>query len=133
MNGTDFAWKTIVVEEAELAKIAGNADGGQALPLESAAKWKDYELCGRARNEGSDGRAIVLAATGRTTWRHVEAHGGASMNDATTGHLWVSEWARVLVWNLGSLSTDCTDGNGDTNEERRANSESDGKNYAVSC
>ncbi|KAF4038792.1 hypothetical protein GN244_ATG09129 [Phytophthora infestans] len=47
MNGTDFAWKTIVVEEAELAKIAGNADGGQALPLESAAKWKDYELCGR--------------------------------------------------------------------------------------
>ncbi|KAF4038799.1 hypothetical protein GN244_ATG09136 [Phytophthora infestans] len=54
MNGTDFARKTMVVEEAERAKIAWNADGGQALTLESTAKWKDYELCGGRQSGGSD-------------------------------------------------------------------------------
>ncbi|ETP30131.1 hypothetical protein F442_20814 [Phytophthora nicotianae P10297] len=43
------------------------------------------------KNEGSDGRVIVLAVTGRARRRRVEAHGGASTNYATTGHLWVQE------------------------------------------
>ncbi|KAF4039575.1 hypothetical protein GN244_ATG08217 [Phytophthora infestans] len=107
-SGTDFARQTIVVEDED----DGDADGAQALTLESAAKWKDYERCGGrrggtdecqktnerqtkderiTRNEGSDGRVIVLAVTGRTRRRRVKAHGGASTNNATTGHLWVLE------------------------------------------
>ncbi|KAF4040896.1 hypothetical protein GN244_ATG06938 [Phytophthora infestans] len=88
MSGTDFARKTRVVEEAERTKRAENVYSGQALTLESAAKWKDYELCDgrrsggsdecrktnerqtkdeqRTRNKGSDRRIIVLAVTGRT-------------------------------------------------------------------